>query len=298
MSLAEQHVHEFATNARICDELGCIKMIHAYDDFYNIQVDISYGTYISSLQHSSPLMIACNNCMVNVVKALVDKKVNLNLQNKFGETALYIACDLLINTSQMKIQLENIIKCLIDAGADVNICNNSKYTPLMRLAIRNNIPLVLKILEHKGDVNLQNRHGNTAIAIAIYNRHEDIAIMMIKSKCDIELVNETKNTPIMLAFEYGMTKLAAQLIDSGCVLNGLQLTKINADSIDDYVIHKLIDRDFDVSAISTIPRFNTYIHNRYKTAIVDTINDTTSIIGTSFKTTYAIQLVDVICSYI
>lgn len=67
------------------------------------------------------LMNASEIDKVQVVKALIDNKANLNLQDKSGRTALYLAT--------MR-EHADIVELLVAGGADIHIANNNKQTPL------------------------------------------------------------------------------------------------------------------------------------------------------------------------
>src|SRR5271170_5670270 len=57
-------------------------------------------------------------------KFVLKNKDDINKQNKYGNSSLSIAC-------HSKNPDENIIKILINAGADLNLQTNNELTPLM-----------------------------------------------------------------------------------------------------------------------------------------------------------------------
>lgn len=70
------------------------------------------------------LHVACCNRWLEAVESLVRKKVDLNIKTLQGETALYLAVD--------EGNFE-IVKCLMEAGADCNI-ENEDYKNIMNLS--------------------------------------------------------------------------------------------------------------------------------------------------------------------
>lgn len=70
---------------------------------------------------NTPLHIACLTNNHHLVKELLSKKVNPNVQNIRKQTPFWIAC--------FNLNLSTV-HALIDAGADVNIPNESGVTPL------------------------------------------------------------------------------------------------------------------------------------------------------------------------
>ncbi len=119
----------------------------------------SYGQYIygdgSDASDISPLMTAVNSGDVDGVKffskagrSVIDKK------NIGGATALHIA-------SRNK-NLE-IVQILINSGADVNVQDNDKWTPLMRAAANSNPDITLELLKNGANADQKNSVGETAM---------------------------------------------------------------------------------------------------------------------------------------
>ena len=81
----------------------------------------------SSYYSSTPLMMACQNSHLDVVKILFaksdeytdpNKKIDVNLTNDEGDTALLIACSFGRQNNQVEI-----LRILLERGADVNMTN-------------------------------------------------------------------------------------------------------------------------------------------------------------------------------
>jgi len=66
----------------------------------------------------------------------------------------------------------NIIKYLIEYGANVNYENTYGNTPLMAACENNNEILVEYLVEHGAKIHKQNKYGQTALDIAIQNNNE------------------------------------------------------------------------------------------------------------------------------
>ena len=69
----------------------------------------------------TPLMMACQEGHLHIVKLLIEHGANVNTLDFDGDTALAHAA----RNGENKI-----VKCLIDAGADVNVRNRYKFTAL------------------------------------------------------------------------------------------------------------------------------------------------------------------------
>ena len=103
----------------------------------------------------SPLMMSVNSNDIDGVKffAKAGRSV-LNKRNIGGATALHIAA--------RKGNIE-IIKILVNNGADLNIKDNEGWTPLMRAASNNNSEIVSELIAKGANANLKNNLGQTAI---------------------------------------------------------------------------------------------------------------------------------------
>ena len=80
-------------------------------------------------QNNSNLHIAVKNNSIELVKYFLDKNYNLNDINKYGQTALHIACEQ---------GNEKIIDLLLEKGADINIKDNKGRKPYDLFPQKNN----------------------------------------------------------------------------------------------------------------------------------------------------------------
>lgn len=80
--------------------------------------------------------------------------VDLNIRDMFGHTALLS----IISGGDY-----DMVKLLVDAGADVNIPNASGWTPLMDAAISGHVDIVKLLLDHGADVHAVYRTNQTVL---------------------------------------------------------------------------------------------------------------------------------------
>jgi ankyrin repeat protein len=59
-----------------------------------------------------------------------------------------------------------IVKLLLEAGADVNTTVSDSWTALMEACREGNLPIVKHLLESGADVNAKNSIGSTALGVA------------------------------------------------------------------------------------------------------------------------------------
>jgi len=74
----------------------------------------------------------------------------------------------------------DVVKLLIEAGADVN--NKDKYgdTPLIYSSILGYLDITKILIEAKADINAKNNYGNTALIWALRNNHKEIVDLLKK----------------------------------------------------------------------------------------------------------------------
>jgi len=141
------------------------------NDLNDIRQLIAGGANVNLANHNglTPLMnaVGLNRCSIEIVNTLISAGANVNLQDNEGNTALIYALygtfrsleeddederdiDTLreFYTEQKKItikKLEEVLKILLENGADVNIENNNGETPL-DIAIKGGIQEIIDIL--------------------------------------------------------------------------------------------------------------------------------------------------------
>ena len=124
----------------------------------------------------TPLMFAAKSIRKSNVEALLQLGADVSSVNNWGSTALllvtYHNCKELGKTECPSVI--RIVKCLIEAGSDVNTKNFFGFTPLMSAARRGHIGLVQYLLSVGADWTLQDEHGDTALLIAAKSGYPNI----------------------------------------------------------------------------------------------------------------------------
>jgi len=99
----------------------------------------------------------CSHSFISTVKLLIQSGANINLQDKYGWTALMIACE---------YSPVSVIQMLIDAGADTNLQTRDAWTALMIVSPKENNTLTIEILLNVGaNESTTNNDGLTASQI-------------------------------------------------------------------------------------------------------------------------------------
>lgn len=96
---------------------------------------------------------------------------------------------------------ENIVKMLLDAGADVNEKDIDDRTALILTSRPGNENIVKMLLAAGADVNAENKNKSSALLEAVGFRSENIIQELIISGADINAQNYDGNTALMLALQ-------------------------------------------------------------------------------------------------
>ena len=110
------------------------------------------------------------NLFLTVNKNLVDAV------DSSGETALIGASF---------YEHEEVVACLLAAGANVNKANKYGSTPLWWAARNGNEGVVKKLLAAKADVNQADKHGQTPLWSAARNGHEVVVKQLLAAKAEV-----------------------------------------------------------------------------------------------------------------
>ncbi len=170
-----------------------------------------------------------------IVQLLVQSKADLNAKNKYGNTPLDIAVHyerlniiMLLIDSGAKIDSnmlfyavekgnKNIITSLISHGANVNVQNNAKETPLHTAIYQSqgNEYIVTLLLLNGADVNVPDNAGKTPIDIAIGHSNERIVQLLIQNGTKIS----NKSDLLYQVTDKGYKNVVETLISSHVDLN-------------------------------------------------------------------------------
>ena len=117
-------------------------------------------------------------------------KNNMNSTNDRGDTLLYMA----VQNSCIEI-----VKMLIEVGADVDKADKGGRTPLYWAAFNGRTEIAKMLIEAKADVNKANIYGQTLLYRAVWHDYTEIVKMLIKAGADVNKANKCGETPLQLA---------------------------------------------------------------------------------------------------
>lgn len=186
----------------------------------------------------SPLMAACYSPEPNakMIDFLVAHGAKVNLQNDHGHTALMICSSRGIT---------ELVKKLLDYGADAEIQDNEGWTAVRRAAEAAQFKVVKLLVGDKltpdlissmligsitegsetktalmiqkgADVNVTDHGGDTALAIASFQCKDSIAHLLIEGGARLDVATTTyRSTPLHVATEQNCISVMKLLLDVG-----------------------------------------------------------------------------------
>jgi len=177
---------------------------------------------------STPFLLASEICDLDVIEACVEASADLDFApsgpdadnlNITGQTALFMAT--------LKDRVD-VVKFLIRKGAQVNVQNRYGVSPLLLCAESGNFELVKALVDAGADVNISPKGqlaeenllaGQTPLLGAAKKGHLEICEYLIKNGCDVNAATMTGTTPLCTAVEEGHLPVVKLLIENGADVN-------------------------------------------------------------------------------
>ena len=171
----------------------------------------------------NPLMAAAQSGHLETVEALLAGGANPK-----GNRALILATRL------------DVLKILLDHGADVNTKDSDGSTSLMSATQKGKLDFLGLLLERNAEVNAKTYRGQTALMMAVnlaadktdsyrnrplteeeVRQRIDIVKMLVAKKSDVNAKDSEEKTALYLAAQKGSTDLVKFLLDHGANVNAV-----------------------------------------------------------------------------
>jgi ankyrin repeat protein len=144
-----------------------------------------------------------------IIQLLVQNKANLNVQDEYGRTALHQAAEKKNN---------EVIRLLVDKSADVNLQDNDGQTAL-ELTVKNRDKIGIQLLLSNG-VDVTGKAGQVALEVAVEKRWQEILELLVNKGVDIKTENGQRALRLAVdASEERWEQTLQLLIDKGVDLN-------------------------------------------------------------------------------
>ena len=144
-----------------------------------------------------------------VVSALLDREdLDVNILNRHHCTALYTAA---------MHNHEAVVRDLLARGRDiaVNLPDNHLYTPCHIAVDKNNVDVVLTLLDDpECNVNAPAEMGLTPLHAAAYRGNDEVVkILLLAPELDVNAIDKEERTPLLVAAMHGKYKVCQLLVE-------------------------------------------------------------------------------------
>lgn len=237
-----------------------------YGNLEVVKAAIAKGIDINAIgsEGQTALMYAANFVHIPVVQALIDAGSDLDILSEDGGlgegmTALMHVAGSFFATGKRA----EVVKMLVDAGANVNLKGEEGFTALMRAAVAGYADSTKALIEAGADLNLRDDNGNTAMMLAEDNSHSKIVRLLKDAGASEEGMNEIA---LIEAASQGNVEEVRILLQAGVDVNFRQDTTALCEAVQtgNYEIVKmLIDAGADVNLRAKEGYFNPLLNAAY-----------------------------------
>jgi ankyrin repeat protein len=124
----------------------------------------------------TPLSEAAHAMHTEVVQALLEHNADINSQSSDGETSLYW----IVSHCHFKDGFVDMMRRLLEHGADPNICNNYHTTPLHEASSRGLLEAARMLLRYGAKVDEKDGDGKTSLQLATSNGHDEMTKLLLE----------------------------------------------------------------------------------------------------------------------
>ena len=168
---------------------------------------LSFGSQVTA----APIHDAVSSGDINQVYALISPELAIDAKDASDMTAI-----------QLPIRDDNpdIVKLLINSGADVNIGSTRlKFTPLQIAARKGDAELVNLLIDSGAVVNLPNHEGTSALHYAARSGKNETVELLIANGAEVNIKDSEDFTPLHNAAWNGHLETVELLVSNGADFN-------------------------------------------------------------------------------
>lgn len=146
-------------------------------------------------QQESNLHETVKQCDLDKLRSIItDRNIDINALNEENQTALHCA----IETGNI-----DIVRLLLNSGADPNLQDDLNFSPLHKACIRNNTEIVKLLLDYGVNVNIQNIWYNTPLHYAARFGLPNIVKLLLNHGAIVDSQSSSGHTPLYDVIAYG-----------------------------------------------------------------------------------------------
>ena len=112
-----------------------------------------------------------------------------------------------------------LVRLLLDIGADINLANRDGETPLYVASLFGYVKMVRILAERGGNINKANKNGETPLHIASQNGQVEVVKILLEKGANINKFDYSLETPLYVASEAGNEEVVRILLENGARVN-------------------------------------------------------------------------------
>lgn len=215
-------------------------------------LDVNYNLTIDEYSKSTPLIQAIKYKQTDIINYLLENNADVNLTLGYYTPLIEAMYD------------EELVRKLIDLGADVNLpAELTSSTPLIASIHNITITITELLIEKGADIEAKDDDGINALVYAVSYNKEDIVKLLLEKGADANTVCEIENehidispTPLMNAAYRGNTNIINMLLENGADINyttdfGMTALMMAASYNQFEVAKMLLENNADTSVTNT-----------------------------------------------
>ncbi|CAF3477166.1 unnamed protein product [Rotaria sp. Silwood1] len=192
-----------------------LSLIPNSDEYLNQIFDEEYN------QKCTLLMIACLHRHDNIIRMILRRfKPDLEVTNDIlfgdGNKNQQMCFNVTILWAAAATNNFEIVKLLVEHGANVNHTTKTNSTPLRSACYNGNIDMARYLIEHGADINISKENNDTNLAVSVYRKHLKMASYLVDELgCDVNICDNDGRSPLYDAVNCGSLELVKFLLDHG-----------------------------------------------------------------------------------
>ncbi|KAI9698833.1 MAG: hypothetical protein M1820_007340 [Bogoriella megaspora] len=205
-----------------------------------VEVLVRYGATVDKGDNNSrsPLCIAAQNGLQDVVKSLLGHGADVFWTDEYGDTPLHDAVywgnddviDLLVKDYNVDVNLRAkdgsppifkafqdtfTLRHLLELGAGPNLLAHNGRSALMVMADHHDSYAVQVLLEHGADVDALDANGNSALHFAAARGSIEAIEALLNANTSTLNTDSSSGTPLARAAEFGRVSVVEKLLEAG-----------------------------------------------------------------------------------
>ncbi|XP_062567640.1 ankyrin repeat domain-containing protein 17-like [Saccostrea cucullata] len=218
--ISETKLKEYPIFSALCANSDLNLIDYLSEEYKKASIMEMWGSYL-------PIHIASVFHNFSIIQELVKFAANVNKFTTYGNwTPLMLAAanddehlrETGLHTKEGERRNKTIL-CLLNNGADINLCNKNGSSPLLGACEFGNDSTVQLLLNKGSDINLSNKNGFSPLYKACQNGHASTAQLLLSNGADINLCNNNGVSPLYIACQNGHDSTVQLLLNNGADIN-------------------------------------------------------------------------------